>query len=448
MNLKISLIGAGSGVFSLSLIRDLCLTRSLEGSTISFMDIDPQRLEGSFQLCRRYAQQLGVNLCFEKTLNREESLRGADFIVNAALAAGHHRLQAGWEIARSHGYRWGGSLAIMHDEAFWINFYQLRLFESLVEDILRICPHAWYLMVANPVLGGTTHLLRKYPQLKMTGICHGFSGVYHVASLLGLSREGLTFEMPGVNHFVWLTQMYHQGRDVMPLFKQWVEEESARYFQTCGMSDHMGPKPVDIYKRFGAVPVGDTATVGGGAWGWWYHTDDEVEKQWKEDPKTWWAGHFIRVDQVARENYRVSQDPQAHLTEYLKPEFSGEQIVPVIESLACDLPRTFFINILNAGSYLPGVPTDVAVEVPVLASKRGLQGIQTAGLPPLVLQYLIRDRVVPWEVELAAYNAGSRNLLVELVGLDPWTRSMQQARQFVDDILNMPLHEDMKRHYA
>jgi alpha-galactosidase len=448
MNLKISLIGAGSGVFSLSLIRDLCLTRSLEGSTISFMDINTQRLEGSYNLCRRYAQQLGVSLRFEKTLEREESLRGADFVVNAALAAGHARLQAGWEIARTHGYRWGGSLAIMHDEAFWINFYQLRLFESLVEDILRICPNAWYLMVANPVLGGTTHLLRKYPQLKMTGICHGFSGVYHVASLLGLDREGLTFEMPGVNHFVWLTQMYHRGRDVMPLFKQWVEEQSSRYFQTCGMSDHMGPKPVDLYNRFGAVPIGDTATVGGGAWGWWYHTDDAVEMKWQEDPRTWWERHFIRVDQTARENYRVSLDPQAHLTEYLKPEFSGEQIVPVIESLACDLPRTFYINILNTGCYLPGVPTDVAVEVPVMVSKLGLQGIQTAGLPSLVLQYLLRDRVVPWEVELAAYNNGSRKLLLELVGLDPWTRSLGQARQFVDDILAMPVHEDMKNHYV
>ncbi len=448
MNLKISLIGAGSGVFSLSLIRDLCLTRSLEGSTISFMDIDPQRLEGSYNLCRRYSHRLGVNLRFEKTLDREESLRGADFVVNAALAAGHYRLQAGWEVARKYGYRWGGSLAIMHDEAFWINFYQLRLFESLVEDILRLCPNAWYLMVANPVLGGTTHLLRKYPSLKMTGICHGFSGVYHIASLLGLDRPGLTFEMPGVNHFVWLTQMYHQGRDVMPLFRQWVEEESLRYFQTCGMSDHMGPKPVDIYRRFGAVPVGDTATVGGGAWGWWYHTDDEAEKMWQEDPKSWWERHFIRVEQVARENYQVSLDSNADLTAYLKPEFSGEQIVPVMESLACDLPGTFYINILNTGGYLPGVPKDVAVEVPVLASKRGLQGIQTAGLPPLVLQYLIRDRLVPWEIELAAYNRKSRNLLVELVGMDPWTSSVQQARQFVDEILNLPFHEEMRKYYV
>jgi alpha-galactosidase len=43
MNIKISLVGAGSGAFSLSLVRDLCLTPNLSGSTINFMDIDPQR---------------------------------------------------------------------------------------------------------------------------------------------------------------------------------------------------------------------------------------------------------------------------------------------------------------------------------------------------------------------------------------------------------------------
>ena len=40
MDIKISLIGAGSGAFSLSLIRDICLTKNLEGCTVSFMDIN------------------------------------------------------------------------------------------------------------------------------------------------------------------------------------------------------------------------------------------------------------------------------------------------------------------------------------------------------------------------------------------------------------------------
>ncbi len=447
MEFKISLIGAGSGAFSLSLVRDLCLTQNLAGSTVSFMDIDPARLEGSYGLCKRYAQELGVVLNLEKTLDRQESLQGADFVINTALAAGHHRLRAGWEVARRYGYRWGGSLAIMHDEAFWINFYQLRLFESLVEDILRICPQAWYLQVANSVLGGTTYLTRKYPQLKMAGLCHGYNGVYHVCRLLGLEREHVTFELPGVNHFLWLTKLFYRGQDAMPLFAEWVEKKSPEYFQACDESDHMGPKPVDIYRRFGAVPIGDTANVGGGAWGWWYHTDEETEKKWKENPGKWWNGYFTSVDHTSKENYRISRDPDARMTEYLKPHKSGESMVPIIESIACDLPRTYIVNIPNRGGYVPGLPADFAVEVPALVGRGGIQGIQTDGLPPLVLGTLIRDRLVPVELELEAYRQGSRRLLVELVGMDPWTRSMQQASDFVDEILGLPFHAEMKEHY-
>ena len=450
MDIKISLIGAGSGAFSLSLIRDICLTRNLEGCTVSFMDIDRERLEGSYNLCRRYAEELGVQIHFEKTLDRAESLAGADFVINTALAAGHHRLQAGWEIAKQNGYRWGGSLAIMHDEAFWINYYQLKLFESVVEDVLRICPDAWYLQVANSVLGGTTYLKRKYPQLKMTGLCHGFGGVYHIASLAlgeGYDKEHLTFELPGVNHFIWLTKLYYKGQDVMPLFDDWVNRRSAAYFETCSESDHMGPKPVDIYRRVGAVPVGDTATVGGGAWGWWYHTDEETEKRWKENPGRWWNGYFTWVDHTAKENYRISSDPGAKMTDYLKPQMSGEQMVPIIESIAYDIPRTYIVNLPNKGQLVPGVPEDFAVEIPALVSKRGIQGIQTDGLPPLALGYLLRDRVVPVELELAAYQQGSRKLLEELIGMDPWTRTVQQARDFVGEILAMDCHQEMAQHY-
>ena len=450
MLIKISLIGAGSGAFSLSLIRDLCLTRALEGCTVSFMDIHPERLEGSYNLCRRYAAELGVTFNFEKTLDRLESLQDADFVINTALAAGHPRLQAGWEIARRHGYRWGGSLAIMHDEAFWINFYQLRLFESLAEDILRICPQAWYLQVANSVLGSTTYLPRKYPELKMAGLCHGFGGVYHLASLaLGkdFEKEHLTFELPGVNHFLWLTKLFYKGDDVLPLFDEWVEKKSADYFHSCEESDHMGPKPVDLYRRMGAAPIGDTATVGGGAWGWWYHLDDETEKRWKENPAKWWNGYFTWVDHVARENYRISRDPSARMTDYLKPEPSGEQMVPIIEFIALDKPRTFIVNIPNRDGYVPGIPADFAVEVPALISARGIQGIQTDGLPPLSLSYALRDRVVPVELELAAYAQGSRRMLEELICLDPWTRSTAQARAFLDDILAMDVHAEMREHY-
>ena len=60
---KISIIGAGSVVFSLGLVKDLCLTDSLSGSHICFMDIDEGRLEMIHRsvyrlLCRHPIQAL------------------------------------------------------------------------------------------------------------------------------------------------------------------------------------------------------------------------------------------------------------------------------------------------------------------------------------------------------------------------------------------------------
>ena len=158
MAVKISILGAGSGIFSLNMIRDLCLTENLQDSAICFMDIDEKRLDASYTLCMRLAKQMGIRLNISKTTSREEALTGADFVVNTILIGGYRGWKEGWSIAKKWGYRMGGSMHIMHDEAFWINFYQLRMIEDVQLDIKRICPNAWYLLVSNPVMAATTYL--------------------------------------------------------------------------------------------------------------------------------------------------------------------------------------------------------------------------------------------------------------------------------------------------
>ncbi len=80
----------------------------------------------------------------------------------------------------------------MHDEGFWINFYQFGLFESIVNDVLEICPDAWYLKLANPVLVATIYLGRKYKKLKFIGLCNGYVGVSTLPQCLGLMRKRLS----------------------------------------------------------------------------------------------------------------------------------------------------------------------------------------------------------------------------------------------------------------
>lgn len=447
MTHTITIIGAGSAVFSLGMVRDLCLTTSLQGSTVRFMDIDATRLDAIHALCVRYADEMGVALTLEKTTDRRAALVGADVVVNAALVAGHHRLRAGWEVAQRHGYRWGGSLHVMHDEAFWINFPQLQLFESVIEDMLDICPQAWYIQVANPVKAGITHLARKYPQANIVGLCHGYGSVYYLASKLGLEREHITYEIPGVNHFIWLTKLFYRGQDAMPLLAQWVEEQGPTHWETCGYGDEMGPKKADLFRRYGAWPIGDTAGDGGGSWGWEYHSDEATEARWREKPGVFWNNFFTGGVREVAEIKRISGDQAARVTEHFPPTMSGESIIPVVEALLVDVPRVILCNIANTGEYVPGVPRDFQVEVPSLVSRRGIQGIQTAGLPAAAQAALLRDCVAPTNLELAAYTERSRDLLFELIMLDPWTRSMAQARAMLDDVLALDFNAEMRDHY-
>jgi len=443
---KICLIGAGSGCFSLTIIRDICLTPNLEGSTIIFMDINKERLDASYSLCSRLADEMGINLTLEKTMDRHEALKGADFVINTALTAPHERLREGWEIAKKHGYNFGGSYHIMYDEAFWINFFQLRFFESLTKDIMEICPQAWHLMVANPVLAGVTYIRRKYPESKLVGLCHGYNAVYDVAEILGFEKEHITFEVPGVNHFVFLSEFYYKGENAFPILDRWIEEKSEEYWKT-NTYDALNPKLVDIYKRFGVLPIGDTASWSGASWPWWYHSDSEIEKRWAQEPEKGWNGYFDGVAENAKRINEFAENSKLKVTDEFKPEHSRDPMITVLESLACDIPRVIITNVQNTDEYVWGIPRDFEVEIPTLVSKKGIQGIKTNRLPRNVIAHTLRDRVAPVELELEAYEKGSRELLVQLVLTDKWTKSEKQANELIDDIFALPYHEEMRNHY-
>lgn len=285
--LKIAFIGAGSGGFTLSQVNALCHTPNLHGSTVSLMDIDEDRLRDIHLVSRRFAQQLGVDLRFEQTTDRREALKGADFVISTALVDGARRLGEGWRVAEKHGAKWGGSYHILYDEPFWLNYYQLRLFEGIAQDMLDLCPQAWLLLVSNPVLAATTFLTRQYPELKMVGLCGADAAAYEIAEVLGLDRKRVTYEAPGVNHFIWLTKMYHEGRDVLPMLDRWLETEAESYWQAHPEGE-MGRKKLHLYRELGAIPIGDSASISGASWPWWYHSSPDEEQRWGADSRTWW----------------------------------------------------------------------------------------------------------------------------------------------------------------
>ena len=141
MKTKISIIGAGSAVFSLGMIRDLCLTPNLAGSTVSFMDINEERLDAAHGLCQRYAAEIGIDLDLTKTTDRRESLEGAEFVINTALVSGHRGMRDGWAIAKKHGYVVpikDGSNQEFAGHLDFSNAATVNCYKSLLEKLLRM----------------------------------------------------------------------------------------------------------------------------------------------------------------------------------------------------------------------------------------------------------------------------------------------------------------------
>lgn len=437
MSKKICIIGAGSAIFSLNLIKDICVNKHFKNSTVSLMDIDKERLDAIYGLCTRYTEEMNAGITVIKTMDRREAMQGADFVINVALDYGHDRFKQGIDVAYKNGYRFGGSLHILHDEAFFINFHQLRLMESILVDMLDICPEAYYIMVANPVQAGVTYLKRKYKDAKIIGMCHGFAEIFQVAEKIGLNKDEITFEVSGVNHFLWLTSFGYNGQDAYKLLDEAIEKDPNLF----------SGKIVDLYKRYGLFPLGDTPSAGGGAWGWEYHTDDLIEEKFQDKPYQWYQDYFVQCDENVAKIKKVVEDTSVKVSEVFSSIPSAEPMVPLMEGLAFDTNNIVVVNILNDGGYMKGIPLDYQVEIAARINKNGIHPIHNDGLPKPLMAHLYRDRIAPVEVELAAFENHSRELLVDLVLMDPWTKSRAQAEKLIDDIFDLPCNSDMKEYY-
>ena len=442
---KIGVIGAGSAVFSLGLVKDLCLTESLAGSMVSFMDVSQERLNVVYRLARRYAEELGADLRFEQSTERAAALRDADFVINTAYVKGHYHERAVRELLARHGYYHGGRIRLG-------SFYQLRLMLDVARDMERLCPDAWLIQSGNPVFDGCT-LMTRETGIKVCGLCHGHYGVYEIARTIGLEHpERISWQAPGLNHNIWLTHFLYEGQDAYPLIDRWIESEGEEYWRTHvakGTHDvQMSRSAVHQYHMYGLFPIGDTVRRDG----WWYHVNIDVKKHWYGEP---WGGpdtHLARpiyvenLEKRMAEMSRLANDPRASVVEAIGRTKTKEQQVPIIDGLVNDNEGMFQVNVPNHGA-LEGLPDDVVVEVPAIVNQKGIYPLHVGALPPKVMLECILPDWLEMERTLLAFNSGDRSMLLYQVLESHQTHSYEQAEAALNDLMSMPGHEEMARHY-
>jgi len=464
--LKISIIGAGSVRFALQLIGDIAQSEELYDCDICLMDINETRLNAIYSLANKYCLELNSNLKIEKTTNLDEAIKAADFIINTAypypegLEDGYQRWEIVTEIGEKHGYYRGidsQEFDMVSTYSYIICSYpDIKLALEIAKKMEEMAPSAWLMQTANPVFE-ITQIVKELTQSKIVGFCHGSSGVNEIFRRLNLNINLVEWQVAGVNHGIWLNKFNYNGQNGYKLLDKWIEEKS-HFWESQGPWDvQLSPAAIDLYKFYGMMPIGDTVRNGS----WKYNYNLETKKRW--------YGKFGGIDnEVERPKFHqtlrnsrkrmielskaIEKDPHIKLMEvwpevFKKSETSGEQHIPFINALINDKSTRLILNVENKG-IIQGIPEDIVVEVPVIVDKNGLHP-QTLNpnLNSRIIEYFLGPKIMRMRMALEAYITGDLMILEEFLVRDPRTKSSQQIKDVLDEIMNLSFNQEIRDHF-
>jgi len=451
----IVLLGAGSASFAISITRDLILSDGLKDCTFRLMDIDAGRLEESRRAVESYTREAHSGIRTETYTDRRAALSGADYVICAVKIGGYGPLEAERKIAEEHGYYRGIGDRVSCYFGGVGAYWQLRFMESVAHDMEELCPEAWLVETANPVFDGTNYLTR-YTKVKAVGVCHGHFEFYHVADILGLEREHVTFEVAGFNHHIYLTDFRYKGKNAYPLLDEWIRDKSEAYwaseaYHTPGVNKvapaDLSRGAIDAYRLYGLLPVGDAIRS---ASPWWHHINFEEKEKWYGvnggfDSEICWNEYLAQKD-VHHGKIRSALAEGKPISSVYPLQPSGEQHIPLINAMVTDRYERFVLNTPNNGC-IPGIPDDVLVEMPVIVSASGVHGMRVKPLPRRLMDNVIYPRMRTLDNLHEAYRNGDRSLLVLELMQDHRTKSYEQAKDLIDTLLAQPWNREADEHY-
>lgn len=443
--MKIVLIGAGSSQFGCGTMGDIFQSQTLRGSEICLMDINSATLDKVYQVGKNYIEKNDLDFRLTATVDRKEAVSNADFIIiSIEVGDRFEQWDQDWNTPLQYGVKQiygenGGPGGLFH---------ALRIVPPILEicdDIVKYSPEAYVFCYSNPMTAITTTVLRKYPELKFTGMCHEIASLErYLPTILETPFDNLELESAGLNHFsVVLSAKYRDtGTDA---YKDIMTKAPVFFESEPGYSDIW-----EYTKRTGKIPETEGVTVRhiigkeSSSRPWSDRTlFHEIMKNFKLFPITVdshlgeyipWAqnaaDHRGILDFYAFYRFALSQE------ERLEIDDSGlhERIVPVMEGIISNTAYTeSAVNIMNNG-LISELPDNIVVEVPAKISAEGIEGIKIENYPR-GFAALLRNYCGVYDVTAEAILQGSRDLVIQAVLVNPGMHIIKGVDEMVDLML-------------
>jgi alpha-galactosidase len=419
---RIAFIGAGSTVFTRNLIGDLLRSQELAGTTtLALMDIDPERLRTSEAAARATAAALGVRPRVEATRDRRAALDGADYVVTSFQVGGYRPATVvDFEVPKRFGLRQTiadtlGVGGIMR------GLRTIPVLLDVCRDMEDLCPDALLLQYVNP-MAMLCWAVDRASAVRSVGLCHSVQHTAgELAADLGLAADELDCHVAGINHLAFFLRLERDGEDLYPALRKVTPPAGNRV-------------RYEVLRHLGYFVTESSE-----------HFAEYVS----------WFIKASRPDLIERFNIPLDEYPrrcEAQIAEWetLRAQLEGggapdvgrsvEYGADIIRACETGAPFAFNGNVPNTVEgrrLIDNLPADCCVEVPCVASDRGIEP-QAVGTLPRHLAALMQTNVNVQGLTVEAALSGERAAVHHAAMLDPHTAgelALDEIAELVDALI-------------
>jgi len=413
--MKIAVIGGGS-TYTPELLEGLIeRERRLALEEVVLHDISAQRLDPVSGFCRRMAAARGARFRLRDTLDLDDALDRASFVVL--------QIRVGGQEARLRDELRGLRFGVIGQETtgeggFAKAVRTIPVALDLARRIRERAPGAFVINFTNPS-GIVTEALLRFGRVPTVGLCNVPAEMkMEAAKALGVPPEEVELDYVGLNHLGWVRRIVVQKRDI-------TEEVIAAF------AAGYGPKNVpevdygaDFFAALRMIPSPYLR---------YYYAEDEVLRELGSAAKPR-AQVVMEIEEALFSYYR---DPKTCEKPALLSERGGAYYsrvaLDVIEGLLSPRPRREVVNTLNRGA-VPGLPDDAVIEIQADLSSHGVIPVAAGPLPEEIFG-LMRQVKAYERLTIEAAITRSRGKALMALITNPLVRTVSNARAILDDLV-------------
>ena len=422
---KLTIIGAGSTVFTKNIVVDLLTIEQFKSIEIALMDIDKNRLIKTKEVLEIIAKKMGATPKISIHTNRRESLLDADFVQTTIQVGGYKPSTViDFEIPKKFGLNQtiADTLGI---GGIMRSLRTIPVLLNIAEDIEQVCPNALWMQYVNPMCTNMIAINKVFPNIRNIGLCHSVQGTAEMlAEDLQENINNISYQCAGINHMAFFQKFekISTGEDLYTKLKRLADQilsdkkisSRTKKQEFPGRNLHEKVR-YEILKRFGFFVTESSE-----------HFAEYVPWFIKPNKEELIEKYKIPVDEyIFRCEYyselwnELDKDISIITNEEIKR--SHEYASYIIDAIVNNNKFIVYGNVMNNG-LIENLPSNCCVEVPCIVNDKGFYP-QKIGRLPEQLSALMRTNINVQILTAEAALTKKREHIYHAAMLDPLTSS-------------------------